>query len=419
MPSFARELPVKKLVLPNGLTVLHQRNPFSRSFCIGLWTHTGSRDERPGEEGLCHFFEHMLFKGTARRSAFDISHEIERVGGSLDAFTTKETMCVFARVLESQKTLAFDVISDMTTNSAFPADQVPRERQVVLQEIGDVKDAPDDLIHDLFSEVVFPDHPLGQPILGYPKSVGRFSRHDLVRFSRRTFRGSNLVLCVYGNIDGRALRSAAERLFQFRPGRTALRGGRLRGDARRKMVRRKLHQQHVCLGRRTFSYHEDRRVSLMVLTALLGGGMSSRLFQRIREELGLAYSVFTYAEYARDTGMMATYMAVSPKRAGTAIAAVMEEYDKLIRGNLDKDELSAIKEQLKGGILLGLETSTAKMMRMARNELSFGRQTSEKDLIRRIDAVTLDDIHEVASLTLEPDKLSMVSLGPSSAGLRA
>jgi predicted Zn-dependent peptidase len=383
-----------------------------------VWTKTGSRDERRGKEGLCHFLEHMLFKGTSQRSAFEISQEIEKIGGSLDAFTTKETMCLYAHVLENHRTVALDLLSDMLNNAIFAQDQVSIERQVVLEEINDVMDAPDDLVHDLFASVVFPAHPLGRPVLGYPNSVAGFSRDDLLRYSRKTFKASNIIVAVYGNISSRELREACARLFDFPQGSVKHSSPRLgRFKPERRIIRRKLHNQHVCLGNRTFSYLEDRRFPLMVLTTLIGGGMSSRLFQRVREKMGLTYSIFTDADHARDTGLMATYMSVRPKHTAAAINAVLEEYHKIRTGDLSPGELEDTKEQLKGRILLGLETSTAKMMRMARNELYYGRQITEKELLRRIDAVALDDIFEVADKTLDLDDLCVVSLGSSTAGL--
>lgn len=409
---------VYKFVLPSGLTVLHARAASSKAFCLGVWTRTGSRDELRGQEGLCHFLEHMLFKGTARRTALDISKEIEKTGGSLDAFTTKENMCLYAHVLAEHRGIAFDLLSDMLNNSTFADDQVELERQVVLEEISDVMDAPDDLVHDLFASVVFPTHPLGRPVLGYPESVASFTRKDLLSFARRVFKASNIVVSVYGDVSRGELRDVCHRLFDFPAGTVRQSRPRLsRFEPARKLIHRQLHHQYVCIGNRTFSYHEDRRFPLIVLTTIVGGSMSSRLFQRVREEMGLTYSIYTYADHGRDTGLMATYMAVRPKNTRAAIGAVLEEYEKIRKGELTVSELEDTKEQIKGRILLGLETSTAKMMRMARNELYFGRQITEKELIKRIEAVTLDEILELASQALDLDDLSVVSLGPSSAGL--
>lgn len=409
---------VYKYVGENGLTVLHQRNPASRAFCIGVWINTGSRDEARGEEGLCHFLEHMVFKGTKTRSAFEISQSIEKVGGSLDAFTTREHVCVYAQVLEDHRNLAIDLLSDMILNPTFPDDQVALERQVVLEEIGDVMDAPDDLIHDLFAAEIFPNHPLGRPILGTPQTVSAFNRAKLQRFAKKHFRTSNVVVSICGDIDKKQIRRLADESFSLPDGpvkRSSRRVGRFRPT--RKQVRRKLHHQHICIGSPGYSYHDEKRYPALVLTTLLGGGMSSRLFQKIREELGIAYSVFTYADAARDTGLMGTYVSVKPSNAGRVIREVFSEFDKIRRGALTKTELQDNKEQLKGQILLGLEASSSKMMRMARNETNYGRQVNESELISKIDRVTMDDVMAVAAEALHPSRNTIVSLGPSSAGL--
>jgi predicted Zn-dependent peptidase len=409
---------VKKYVGENGVTVLHQDNPFSRAFCIGVWVNTGTRDERAGEEGLSHFLEHMLFKGTETRTPFEISQALEKIGGSLDAFTTKEQICVYAQVLRDHAGLAVDVLDDMFTRSTYPSDQIDLEKQVVLEEIRDVLDAPDDVIHDLFASEVFAGHPLGKPILGVPETVGAFDRKALMRFARRHFRGSNIVISIFGKLDRPLRRRVCDRAFRFADGEAA-RPRRRVGPHRpvRRHHRKKLHHQHVCIGGRSCSYLDEGRFAFTVLTTLLGGGMSSRLFQRIREELGYAYSVYTYSETARDAGMMGTYLAVNPANAGRAIGEVFRELEKIKHHGVGEDELRDTKEHLKGKILLGLETSSAKMMRIARNEIYYGRQVSEREIIERIDRVTIDGVLESASDLLDRDKNTIVSLGPSGAGL--
>ena len=408
----------KKIVLPSGLTILHERNPISKAFCLGVWTRTGARDESEAESGLCHFMEHMLFKGTSHRSAQDISREIEKVGGSLDAFTTKDTMCVYSHVLESRREVAIDLMSDMLTASRFDDQQIALERNVILEEIGDVEDAPDDLIHEMFAAELYPAHPLGRPILGSRKTVSSFRESDLRRYARRAFRSSNVVVALYGNMDEDELVDICQSRFKFPRGPLAREKARL-GTAKpkRRHVKRKLNQQHVVLGRRTFSFMDERRYALMVLNAMVGGGMSSRLFQKIREELGLAYNVFTYVDHSRDTGMFAAYMAVRPRTVGTALDAVQSELKGLHNGGIKRDELRDTKEHIKGRILLGLETSASRMMRLARNEITYGYQVSEKELIRRIDQVKMDDVVALATEVLDVDKYSIVSLGPSGAGL--
>jgi predicted Zn-dependent peptidase len=340
------------------------------------------------------------------------------VGGSLDAFTTKDTMCLYAHVLESRRDVAIDLLADMLTGSRFADDQVTLERNVIMEEIGDVEDAPDDLIHEMFAAELYPAHPLGRPILGSRKTVASFRRSDIQRYARRAFRSTNVVVSVYGNIDEDELVQICQSRFKFPRGPLAREKARLgKSIPRRKHVRRKLNQQHVVLGRRTFSFMDDRRYALMVLNAMVGGGMSSRLFQKIREELGLAYNVFTYVDHSRDTGMFAAYMAVRPRTVGTALDAVRKEFVALRDGGIRKDELHDTKEHIKGRILLGLETSASRMMRLARNEITYGYQVPEKELIKRIAAVKMDDVVALATEVLDVDQYSIVSLGPSGAGL--
>ena len=409
---------VRKYAGPNGITILQQDNPNSRAVCVGVWINTGSRDERRGEEGLSHFLEHMVFKGTDKRTPREISQEIEKVGGALEAFTTKEQICVYAQVLEDHAALAIDVLGDMLMNSTFAPEHVEVERQVVLEEIDDVNDAPDDLIHDLFAAEVFPNHPLGRPILGTPETVSSFDRAALRRFAKRSLRADNIVVSVYGNVPKRRLMPLLEKSFAFTNGRVTKRSARPRRHMpARRHERRKLHHQHICIGGQGFAFLDDKRYALLVLSTLLGGSMSSRLFQRIREELGLAYAVYAYADAARDTGLFGTYVAVKPKNTGLAIKEIFREFDKIRRGELSAEELNDTKEHLKGRILLGLETSSAKMMRMARNEVYFGRQISERELIKKIDRVDMDDVLELSRTLLDRDKATIVSLGPSAAGL--
>ncbi len=409
---------VKKFIGENGVTILQQDNVTSRAFCIGVWIRTGSRDESRGEEGLSHFLEHMMFKGTAHRTAFEISRDIEKVGGSLEAFTTREQICLYAQVLDDYRGLASDILRDMVLSPSFPKDQLTLEKKVVLEEIRDVMDAPDDLIHDLFAANVFPDHPLGKPILGSPASVSSFGRTKLFSFARRHFRPDNVVIAVCGNIDKPALMRMCDWPIAAPSDAFRRNAGRFnRYRAVRRLYKRELNQQHICIGVRCCSYVDEKRYPLMVLTTLLGGTMSSRLFQRIREELGFTYSIYTYADSARDSGLMGTYMAVKPSNARRVVAEVFKEFAKVRQGEVTAQELEDTKQHLKGKILLGLESSSSKMMRMARSEIYFGRQISERELIDKIDRVSMDDVTELANKMLDADSNTVVSLGPASLGL--
>ncbi len=410
-----RPAPPRRIVLDGGLVLVVQRVPGARALSLGAWTRTGSRDERPGEEGLCHFLEHMLFRGTRRRDAHAISLDIERAGGSIDAFTTRDTMCVHAQVLAEDAELAFDLVGDMLTGSTFDAESVAIERRVVLEEIHDAEDAPDDFVHEVFGRALFGAHPCGRSILGTRRRVASFSRDDVRRFARRVLRAGNVVVAACGDVDARRLRALCARHVALPPGRPRP----VRAVApparppRRRHVRRDLAQQHLVVGTRAPARDDPRRHALAVLVTALGGGMSSRLFRRVRDELGLAYSVYTWTDATRDTGAMAAHLAVSPSQATHALEATLSEFDAVRRGDLSDEEIDAAREQVRGRALLGLETTTSRMMRLARDELVFGRPVPEREFVAALERVRRDDVTALARELLRPEALCVASLGPA------
>jgi len=361
----------------------------------------------------------MLFRGTRRRDAASISREIERVGGSFDAFTTRDTMCLYAHVLESNRELAFDLLGDMLTGSTFSPALVDVEKNVVLEEIRDARDAPDDYVHEIFGAELFPSHPYGRSILGTRERVSTFVRRDVRRFATSVLRAPNLVVAVYGNVTMHEVRRLCDEYLRLSP-RAAppRRNVPVHPGFARRHVRRRLGQQYICIGIPTFSWNDPRRDALTLLTNIVGGGMSSRLFRHVRDDLGLAYTVYSYADHSRDAGMMGTFLSVRPSNTGHAIEVTLEELARLRGEGIPSRELEDIRGHVKGRILLGLETSTSRMMRMAWGELRHGRQVTERELIRRLDDVTLDDVNALACEYLDSDRQTIVSLGPSSAGLR-
>jgi len=402
----------KKIVLPGGLTILHEKNPISKAFCLGVWTRTGARDESEPESGLCHFLEHMLFKGTSHRNAQDISREIEKVGGSLDAFTTKDTMCVYAHVLESRREVAIDLLADMLTGSRFEEHQVTLERNVILEEIGDVEDAPDDLIHEMFAAELYPAHPLGRPILGSRKTVSSFRRSDIQRYAKRAFRSSNVVVSVYGNIDEDELVAVCQNRFKFASGPLAREKARLgKVSPKQKHVKRKLNQQHVVLGKRTFSFMDDRRYALMVLNAMVGGGMSSRLFQNIRERQGLAYAVFSELNPYRDTGCLSIYAGTSIESAKKVVESITKEFRDLKENAVGYEELRRAKDHLKGSLMLSLESTSSRMSNLARQEMYFGRFFTLDELVESIEAVSAEDVQRLAQTFFDSKQIALTVLG--------
>lgn len=408
---------ISKVTLPGGVTLLSQKVPDALSVALGVWVRSGSRDEMPDQHGITHFIEHMAFKGTERRSALDIALSMDRIGGQLDAFTTKELTCFTARVLAEYFDTALDVVSDMLLSPSLDDQLIETEKQVVFEEIRNVFDDPDDLIHELAGAEIYGDHPMGRSILGTEASVGSFTREGLQGFLADHYTADNLVVSVVGPLDHDEVRSRVESWFKVRPGATHARIAVETPEAvsRARVVSRDLQQQHLWLGRKTMSSSHPDRYALLVLNTLLGGSMSSRLFQAIRERAGLAYSVFSFTDFASDTGLLGTYMAVSPSRCEEAIRLTLDEFVSLIQAGCPASEVEDTKMQLKGNLLLAMESIGARMNRLARNELNEGRFIGVEELVARVDAVTVDDVLRLAADYLAPDKLTLVSIGPNPA----
>ncbi len=408
---------ISKVTLPGGVTLLSQKVPDALSVALGVWVRSGSRDEAPEQHGITHFIEHMAFKGTEKRSALDIALAMDRIGGQLDAFTTKELTCFTARVLAEYFDTALDVVSDMLLSPSLDAELIETEKQVVFEEIRNVFDDPDDLIHELAGAEIFGSHPMGRSILGTEASVGSFTSDGLRGFLADHYTAGNMVVSVVGPLDHEEVRRRVESWFKVRPGsnhaRVALDVPEAVSGAR--VVSRDLQQQHLWLGRKALSIAHPDRYALLVLNTLLGGSMSSRLFQAIRERAGLAYSVFSFTDFATDTGLLGTYMAVSPSRAEEAIRLTLDEFVSLIQAGCPAAEVEDTKMQLKGNLLLAMESIGARMNRLARNELNEGRFIGVEELVARVEAVSVDDVVRLAEEFLAPDRLTLVSIGPNPA----
>ncbi len=404
----------RKTVLPSGLTVIGEHVDSVRSVSIGVWVRVGARDEHPAESGMSHFLEHMVFKGTEARDAYQLALSLESVGGHLDAFTGREVTCFDARALDEHLDLAVEVLADLVLHPRLDPADVEKEKKVVLDEIHTYEDTPDERIHDLFADVVWAGHPLGNRILGTRQSVETFTREAIARYHGRRYGASNLLLAIAGRFDwDRFLAEVALRFGNAAPGvRPDGHGVETNG---RDVVHhvKDLAQQYLVIGARGLpSGHPDRH-ALVVLSTLLGGGMSSRLFQRVREQEGLAYSVYTYADFYRDAGIFCAGMNVQPEHGRRAIALTLEEFERVIREGVPAPELDSVKAQLKGSLLLGLESTSNRMHRIARNELYEGRFVPVDELVRRVDRVTAGDVQRVASEIIARDRLSLVALGPS------
>ena len=399
---------VRRTVLPGGLRVVTEAMPTVRSVTVGVWVGVGSRAEAPSFAGASHYLEHLLFKGTERRDALDIASTIDAVGGEMNAFTSKEYTCFYARVLDDDLPLAVDVVCDLVTSSLIRAGDVDSERGVILEEIAMHEDDPTDMVHDQFAQTLFGTGPLGRPILGSVESITSIGRNAIAGYYRRRYRPQDMVVAVAGNIDHatvvRQVRKAftAADLVGGDTGPSSPRGGDRRTESTGgvRVIRRTTEQANLVLGMPGVSRVDERRFALGVLNAALGGGMSSRLFQEVREKRGLAYSVYSYhAQYA-DTGLFGLYAGCVPRKVDDVLAICREELAKVAADGITADELERGKGQLRGSLVLGLEDTGSRMSRIGKSELVYGELLSVDDVINRIDGVTLDDVAEIAAAVL-------------------
>jgi predicted Zn-dependent peptidase len=408
---------VRRTVLPSGLRIISEQVPGQRSATIGVWVGVGSRDESPALHGCSHFLEHLLFKGTPERSAFDISIALDAVGGEFNAFTAKEYTCFHARVLDQDLPLAVDVLGDMVTSSLITDVDVDAERDVILDEIAMHDDDPDDVAHNLFSALAWGDSPLGRPIAGTVASIEAMTREQIRRFYRRHYRPERMVVSVAGNVDHAAFVRLVRRAFSRRDflAGTAEPVAPRQTSTPRKVgtgiaeATRQFEQVNVVLGVQGLTRSDPRRFALGVLNVALGGGTSSRLFQEVREKRGLAYSVFSFASQHVDAGLVGVSVGCLPTKLEQVLDVVRAELAKIAQDGIDADELTRGKGQLKGGLVLGLEDSASRMTRLGKSELVDQELLSIDEVLARIDAVTLDDVRELAcELFSRPEILAVV-----------
>lgn len=410
--------PVKRTVLPSGLRVVSQQVPGFRSVAFGVWVGVGSRDEPDSLAGATHFLEHLLFKGTKRRDALEISAALDAVGGELNAFTGKEYTCYYARVLDRDLPLAVDVVCDMITSATVTSADVESERDVIDEEIAMHADEISDHIHDLFAEQLWAGSPLGRPITGTHASVGALTRTQVAGWYKRRYQPRNIVVSVAGNVDHAAVVRLVRNAFEAHwtdgeaepvPRRV---GGRAVGTSGGAQVhRRDAEQAHLVLGWPGLVRGDERRYAAGVLHSIVGGGMSSRLFQEVRERRGLAYSVFTFGSAYADAGMVGVYAGCLPKKTAEVLEVIREELALVAGGGLSADELERGKGQLRGSMVMGLEDTAALMTRIAKAELVYGELPSVDDVLHRIDAVTLDDLHSLAADLYAADS-TLTVVGP-------
>jgi predicted Zn-dependent peptidase len=395
---------IVKQTLVSGLTLISEAMPEVRSVTVGVWVRRGSRHETEKASGISHFIEHMVFKGTKHRSAERIAAEVDSIGGFMDAFTAKEYASFHLKVLDEHLPLAIEILGDIVQNPLFDAEEMAREKRVIFEEMSMVEDTPDDLVSELFAESFWPRHPLGRPILGTRASVGRFKRGDLAAHFHRVYHPGNILIAAAGHLEHAMLEELVSRHFaglEARPdgGKDGRLGMRQPATACRTVVRSKktLEQVHICLGARAYAQDHPDRYACYLLNTVLGGSMSSRLFQNVREKRGLVYTISSGVTAYSDTGLVTVYAGTRPESAREVVRLTLEEIRRLRGEPLGAEELRRAKDHVKGGLLLSLESSGSRMNHLARQELSFGKQIPLDVILSGVEAVSADDVRRVAA----------------------
>jgi predicted Zn-dependent peptidase len=404
---------VTRHVLPSGLTVLVETLPYVRSVALGYYLRTGSAVESEEHAGASHFLEHLVFKGTATRSTEEIARVIDALGGEVDAFTGKEYTSFYAHVLDEQIDTALDLLTDIVANPRLTQEDLDAERGVVLEEIRMVEDTPDDLVHEMFVTSFWPRHPLGRPILGTEETINALGMDQIRAHFRETFHPSNMIFCASGNVRAQQVIPFLEKAFGTWNAEFLQKNWLPPMPNQHVLLRekRELEQVHLCLGSRGFPQQGQERYAAALLNTILGGGMSSRLFQRVREKEGLVYTVTSYHTGYLNGGYEAVYAACNPKKLKRVLEITLEELRKIKLSGATAEELLAAKRHIKGSILLSLESTVSRMSGIARQEYYFGRQFTPDEIIRQIDAVTLENIQQVAQAIVDPGSMSLTLLG--------
>ncbi|MGQ9779883.1 MAG: M16 family metallopeptidase [Bacillota bacterium] len=388
--------------LTNGLRIVGEVMPNVNSVAIGLWVGAGSRDEKKGMEGVSHLIEHMLFKGTTRRSAREIAEAIDAVGGQLNAFTTREYTCFYVKILDRHMALGLELLAEMFCSSLFDPVELEKEKGVVLEEIKSYEDAPDELVYDLLAAAWWPDHPLGRPILGTPSSVARLTREDALAYMAEHYRPEETVLAVAGRfVFEEVVRLAEQNLASLSPSPRAVQRERPVPFPGRLVKTKDTEQVHLCLGGRGVERRNPEKFAFLVLDSILGGSVSSRLFQRLREDRGLVYAIGSTHTAFRDAGLLTVYAGTDPRNVEEVIRLILEEMRRLATEPVDEAELARAKEQIRGNFLLGLESTSARMSRLAKAELFYERLLTPEEVLALIDAVTAEDVQRVARFAFE------------------
>ncbi|HDP81114.1 MAG TPA: insulinase family protein [Spirochaetes bacterium] len=409
-----------KYSLENGMTVLLQPVEGVVSISVGLWIKTGSRDERENERGYAHFVEHMLFKGTSQYSAKDIARIVDRVGGQHNAATNREYTCYYINVVSDFLDMSVKLIADMYYNSLFDDDEIGKEKNVIIEEIRMYEDTPDELIHDVFMECMLARHPLGHSILGTQASIKGTNREKLVGFYQDHYGTDNVVFVIVGNFNIEEARASIDRYFQGSFGRT---DGRLPthdpspGKIRRRHIPKDLEQVHFCLGTEGLKRDDDSRWGLYILSTILGGSMSSRLFQNIREKEGLCYSVYSFHSSYKERGIFGIYCGTSPENYDRALELILKECRAVVETGITAEELEDAKTFMIGNLALSLESNEVRMGQLAKNEMVYGRDFPFLEIAQKINSVTLDDFNRIGHYLFADKELTLVTIGKLPSGV--
>ncbi|HEY1463954.1 MAG TPA: pitrilysin family protein [Terriglobales bacterium] len=404
---------IKKQVTANGITVISEEMQHIRSVCIGVWIKTGSRDEDVHNNGISHFLEHMVFKGTEHRTAEDIARQVDSIGGNMDAFTAKECICFNMKVLDDHLPIAMDVLSDLVLHPTFTVNDITRERGVILEEIKMDEDSPDYLVHEIFTQNFWKDHPIGRPILGTKDTVKKFEQASVSGIYKERFIPSNIIICAAGSLQhGRFVDLVTKHFQGMQPGTNGFHSTQPTVVPRIILRNKKsLEQVQICMGVQSHPIAHENRYASYILNTVLGGGMSSRLFQNIRERQGLVYAIYSDLNPYRDTGCLSIYAGTSRESADKVVQSVISEFHKLKTELVPADELRRAKDQLKGSLMLSLESSTARMSNLARQQMYFEHFYSMDELIEKIEGVSADEVKMLAEEFFQTESIAVTVLG--------
>lgn len=403
----------RKSILPNGIRVVSETIPYVKSVTLGIWVGTGSCNEQDYNHGISHFIEHLMFKGTERRTAKEIAESVDAVGGQLNAFTAKEYTCYYIKVIDSQLDFAVDLLSDMLNASKFDPEDIAKEREVVLEEVKMYEDSPDELVHDIHLNNIWPEHPLGRNILGTVSSISQFDQKLVKEYCQDFYCPDNIVIAAAGNLTHQELLDLSNRYFGHIAGKKKILSPTVPlYNSIRNVYSKETEQVHLCISSPSVRQDAPEVYPIHVLNNIFGGGISSRLFQSIREERGLAYSVYSYQTNYSNAGLFTIYAGTRPANSSQVIELILADIKSLKTTGVSKDELARAKEQLKGSLLLGLESSSSRMSRIGKMEVTLGKYVTLDEVVEKINRVSYDDVHDMINNLFIAANLSVTALGP-------